>query len=62
MLVVAHDTTHAEALRQAIEADDFFGGRYKGRVIRVVPRPEARKAKKRPPVSWLSNMRTRLTW
>ena len=35
MLVVAQDTTHAEALRQIIEADDFFGGRYKGRVIRV---------------------------
>jgi type III restriction enzyme len=35
MLVVAQDTTHAEALRQMIEADDFFGGRYKGRVIRV---------------------------
>ncbi len=35
MLVVAQDTTHAEALRQSIEADDFFGGRYKGRVIRV---------------------------
>jgi type III restriction enzyme len=35
MLVVAQDTTHAEALRQAIEADDFFGGRYKGRVIHV---------------------------
>jgi len=35
MLVVAQDTTHAETLRQTIEADDFFGGRYKGRVIRV---------------------------
>jgi type III restriction enzyme len=35
MLVVAQDTTHAEALRQIIEAEDFFGGRYKGRVIRV---------------------------
>jgi type III restriction enzyme len=35
MLVVAQDTAHAEALRQIIEADDFFGGRYKGRVIRV---------------------------
>jgi type III restriction enzyme len=35
MLVVAQDTTHAEELRQIIEADDFFGGRYKGRVIRV---------------------------
>ena len=35
MLVVAQDTTHAETLRQIIEAEDFFGGRYKGRVIRV---------------------------
>lgn len=35
MLVVAQDTTHAEALRQVLEAEDFFGGRYKGRVIRV---------------------------
>jgi len=35
MLVVAQDTTHAEALRQTIEAEDFFSGRYKGRVIRV---------------------------
>jgi type III restriction enzyme len=35
MLVVAQDTTHAEALRQIIKAEDFFGGRYKGRVIRV---------------------------
>lgn len=35
MLVVAQDTTHAESLRQTMEADDFFEGRYKGRVIRV---------------------------
>jgi type III restriction enzyme len=35
MLVVAQETTHAEALRQMIESDDFFSGRYKGRVIRV---------------------------
>jgi type III restriction enzyme len=35
MLVVAQDTTHAESLRQIIEGEDFFGGRYKGRVIRV---------------------------
>jgi type III restriction enzyme len=35
MLVVAQDTTHAEALRQIIEGNDFFAGRYKGRVIRV---------------------------
>ena len=35
ILVVAQDTTHAEELRQIIEASDFFGGRYKGRVIRI---------------------------
>lgn len=35
MLVVAQDTTHAENLRQIIESDSFFDGRYKGRVIRV---------------------------
>ena len=35
MLVVAQDTTHAEAIRQIIEGEDFFGGRYKGRVIRI---------------------------
>jgi type III restriction enzyme len=35
MLVVAQDTIHAEELRQIIEAEDFFGGGYKGRVIRV---------------------------
>ena len=35
MLVVAKDTTHANDLQRRIEADDFFGGRYKGRVITV---------------------------
>jgi type III restriction enzyme len=35
MLVVAKDTTHANDLLTRIEADDFFGGRYKGRVITV---------------------------
>ncbi|WLA99875.1 DEAD/DEAH box helicase family protein [Bradyrhizobium elkanii] len=35
MLVVAQDTTHAEAIRRTIEAQGFFGGRYQGRVIRV---------------------------
>ena len=35
MLVVAQDTTHAESIRQHIESDHFFAGRYKGRVIRV---------------------------
>ena len=35
MLVVATDTTHANALQQVIESDDFFSGRYKGKVIQV---------------------------
>ena len=35
MLVVAQDTDHAEALVQLIEAQEFFGGRYRGRVITV---------------------------
>lgn len=35
MLVVAQDTTHAAALRAVVEADDFFAGRYRGRVIEV---------------------------
>jgi type III restriction enzyme len=35
MLVVAKDTTHANGLQRRIEAEDFFAGRYKGRVITV---------------------------
>lgn len=35
MLVVAQDTTHANTLQQFIEGDDFFEGRYKGKVITV---------------------------
>ena len=35
MLVVAQDTTHANALQQVMEDDDFFEGRYKGMVITV---------------------------
>ncbi|CAA2155759.1 hypothetical protein MBRA_01390 [Methylobacterium brachiatum] len=35
MLVVAQDTAHAGSIRGAIEADDFFAGRYRGRVIEV---------------------------
>jgi type III restriction enzyme len=35
MLVVAEDTTHANALQQVIEEDTFFDGRYKGKVIQV---------------------------
>ncbi len=35
MLVVAQDTEHAKALRERVESDSFFGGRYKGRVAEV---------------------------
>jgi type III restriction enzyme len=35
MLVVATDTTHANALQQVIEGDTFFDGRYRGKVIQV---------------------------
>ena len=35
MLVVAQDTTHAAEIRRFIQSDDFFGGRYKERVIEV---------------------------
>jgi type III restriction enzyme len=35
MLVVAQDTTHANALLQVMENGDFFEGRYKGKVITV---------------------------
>ncbi len=35
MLVVATDTNHANSLQQVIEGDDFFEGRYKGKVIQV---------------------------
>lgn len=35
MLVIAEDTAHASALVKLIEDDQFFDGRYKGRVIQV---------------------------
>jgi type III restriction enzyme len=35
MLLVAQDTAHAKSIRELIEADSFFGGRYKGRAIEV---------------------------
>lgn len=35
MLIVAQDTTHAEAIRKYVESEHFFAGRYAGRVIRV---------------------------
>src|SRR5690606_29724271 len=35
VLVIASDTTHANRLVDEIESDQFFDGRYKGRVIQV---------------------------
>ncbi len=35
MLVVTQTTAHASNVKQFVESDDFFGGRYKGRVIEV---------------------------
>ncbi len=35
MLVVTQDTTHARQVRDFIESDQFFEGRYKGRVIEI---------------------------
>jgi type III restriction enzyme len=35
MLVVAQDTTHARALKQLVESEDFFQGRFKDKVIEV---------------------------
>lgn len=35
MLVVAQDTAHAGEIRRFVESDEFFQGRYKGRVIEV---------------------------
>lgn len=35
MLVVAENTEHANAIVRTMESDDFFEGRYKGRVITV---------------------------
>lgn len=35
MLIVARDVAHAESLRQRIDSDAFFGGQYRGKVIRV---------------------------
>ena len=35
VLVIARDTTHAKALLDMIQSDDFFEGRYKDKVIQV---------------------------
>ncbi len=34
-LIIARDTTHADAIMKAIEDETFFDGRYKGKVIQV---------------------------
>jgi type III restriction enzyme len=35
MLIIARDTTHAAALMARVKSDEFFHGRYKGKVIQV---------------------------
>lgn len=35
VLVIARDTTHASELQSYLQSDDFFEGRYKGKVIQV---------------------------
>ena len=35
MLVIARDTTHAAELLEVMERDDFFEGRYQGKIIQV---------------------------
>jgi len=35
VLVVTKDTTHAGKIKELIESDRFFGGRYKGKVIEI---------------------------
>ncbi len=35
LLVIARDTTHASQLKQHIQSDGFFGGRYKEKVLQV---------------------------
>ena len=35
LLVIARDTAHAEALRELVASDGFFGGRYRDRVLVV---------------------------
>jgi type III restriction enzyme len=35
MLVVTQDTTHARQVKEFVESDGFFGGRYKGRVAEI---------------------------
>jgi type III restriction enzyme len=35
VLVIARDTTHAAALKTLVESDEFFAGRYRGRVLQI---------------------------
>lgn len=35
MLVVTQDTTHARQVNEFVQSDEFFGGRYKGRVAEI---------------------------
>lgn len=35
MLVIARDTTHAGSLLKLMESDEFFSGRYRGKIIQV---------------------------
>ncbi|MCZ7675392.1 MAG: hypothetical protein M5U35_05305 [Roseovarius sp.] len=35
MLVVTQDTTHARQVKEYVESENFFGGRYKGRVAEI---------------------------
>lgn len=35
MLVIARDTTHAASLFKLMESDEFFAGRYRGKIIQV---------------------------
>jgi len=35
MLVVTQDTTHARQVKEIVESEGFFGGRYKGRVAEI---------------------------
>ena len=35
MLVIARDTTHAKQLRELMDADSFFSGNYRGKIIQV---------------------------
>ena len=46
MLIVAQDTTHSRELLEQIQSDDFFDGRYKDKVMKLIQHRRVRKAKK----------------